>query len=118
MGREKMIEEMAVVGCKRNPQAHTTEECIICEFHGQCNAYRHAEDLIALGYRKIPDGAVVLTREELDNGITFNEVVKDIVRKETAREILKTLWDWKDRETTLQCDLYELAEKYGVEVDE
>lgn len=47
---------MAVIGCVRNPQAHTAEECAKCDFkQGQCNAYRHAEALYNAGYRKTPD---------------------------------------------------------------
>lgn len=47
------VEKMAVIGCVRNPQAHTAEECAKCDFkQGQCNAYRHAEALYNAGYRK------------------------------------------------------------------
>ena len=54
--KQEQIEEMAVIGCVRNPQAHTAEECAKCDFkQGQCNAYRHAEKLYNAGYRKIDD---------------------------------------------------------------
>ena len=54
----KEIEEMAVIGCVRNPQAHTAEECAQCDFkQGQCNAYRHAEALYDAGYRKVGSDA-------------------------------------------------------------
>lgn len=53
MNKQQQIEEMAVIGCVRNPQAHTAEECAKCEFkEGQCNAYRHAKALYDTGYRK------------------------------------------------------------------
>lgn len=53
MTKQEQIEEMAVIGCVRNPQAHTAEECAKCDFkQGQCNAYRHAEALYNAGYRK------------------------------------------------------------------
>ena len=53
MTEQEQIAEMAVIGCVRNPQAHTTEECLKCEFSdGCCNAYRHAEALYKAGYRK------------------------------------------------------------------
>ena len=56
MTKQEQIEEMAVIGCVRNPQAHTAEECAKCDFkQGQCNAYRHAEALYNVGYRKIDD---------------------------------------------------------------
>ena len=32
------VEELAVLGCVRNPQAHSKEECIKCEFkNNMCN---------------------------------------------------------------------------------
>lgn len=68
MTKQEQIEEMAVIGCVRNPQAHTAEECAKCDFkQGQCNAYRHAEKLYNAGYRKVPDWEVVLTPEERDD---------------------------------------------------
>ena len=56
MTKQEQIEEMAVIGCVRNPQAHTAEECTKCDFkQGQCNAYRHAEKLYDAGYRKVDE---------------------------------------------------------------
>ena len=56
MTRQEQIEKMAVIGCVRNPQAHTAEECAKCDFkQGQCNAYRHAEKLYDAGYRKVDE---------------------------------------------------------------
>ena len=58
MTKQEQIEEMAVLGCVRNPQAHTAEECAKCDFkHGMCNAYRHVEALYNAGYRKIDEFA-------------------------------------------------------------
>lgn len=57
MNKQEQIEKMAVIGCVRNPQAHTAEECAKCDFkYGQCNAYRHAEALYS----------VVISREEYE----------------------------------------------------
>ena len=54
MTKQEQIEEMAVIGCVRNPQAHTAEECAKCDFkQGQCNAYKHAKALYDAGYRKV-----------------------------------------------------------------
>lgn len=54
--KQEQIDEMAVIGCVRNPQAHTAEECAKCDFkQEQCNAYRHAEKLYNAGYRKIDE---------------------------------------------------------------
>ena len=53
---QEQIEEMAVIGCVRNPQAHTAEECSKCDFkQGMCNAYRHAEALYNAGYGDVSE---------------------------------------------------------------
>lgn len=96
------IEEMAVIGCARTPQAHTTEECTKCGFkNGQCNAYRHAEALYNAGYRKIPKDSVVLSREEQEKILTATEKrIKELkrqilqARNETAEKILKDFKLW------------------------
>lgn len=96
------IEEMAVIGCVRNPQAHTAEECAKCDFkNGQCNAYRQAEALYNTGYRKIPKDSVVLSREEQERILTATEKrIKELkrqilqARNETAEKILKDFKLW------------------------
>ena len=57
MTKQEHIAEMAVIGCVRNPQAYTAEECVKCDFNqGMCNAYRHAEKLYNAGYQKLKQG--------------------------------------------------------------
>ena len=98
----KQVEEMAVIGCVRNPQAHTAEECAKCDFkNGQCNSYRQAEALYNAGYRKIPKDSVVLSREEQERILTATEKrIKELkrqilqARKETAEKILKDFKLW------------------------
>lgn len=47
---QRKIASLAVLGCTRNPQAHSTEECLQCEFkHGMCNAYKHIKTIFDLG---------------------------------------------------------------------
>ena len=37
------VAELPVMGCYRNPQAYTTDECMSCEFKdGMYDAYKHA----------------------------------------------------------------------------
>lgn len=116
MNKQEQIEEMAVIGCVRTPQAYTAEECAKCGFkNGRCNAYRHAEALYNAGYRKIPEDSVVLSREEYEMlanqyknlEIKYsnlcdnyrlckdaNETLKQniiIIRKETAEKIFTEL---------------------------
>ena len=87
MTEQRQIEEMAVIGCVRNPQAHTAEECAKCDFkEGQCNAYRHAKALYDTGHRKVPENAVILTLEERD------KEMKEIARLNRVETELQELY--------------------------
>lgn len=136
MTRQEQIEEMAVIGCVRNPQAHTAEECAKCDFkQGQCNAYRHAEKLYNAGYRKTFTSDLASDTQK-----AFKEGYEK-ARKETAKEIFQKVVnicrkeeDFQDGTVNTQLEpLYfgimngcafirgevkELAEQYGVEVEE
>lgn len=126
--KQEQIAEMAVIGCVRNPQAHTTEECLRCDFkQGQCNAYRHAEKLYNAGYRKLPEGAVVLTKEECDNKVILNEdhferalnYEREKARKGTAKEILNRINEYNlDYNWDLKEEFKKLCKDYGVEVED
>lgn len=149
MNKQEQIEEMAVIGCVRNPQAHTAEECSKCDFkQGMCNAYRHAEALYNAGYRKIPENAVVLTKEKYDKLGLFEESVQeyksdngqlvlvkerktlqkystdvaDFIRKETAKEIFDKLnalmEQYHYKSTAWRNCANFIKETYGVEVEE
>lgn len=118
MEREKMIEEMATHICDFG-------DCKKCVLENKCNYFVMAKRLYSLGYRKIPDGAVVLTREEYEElkheqHLVFLDRVKLVsdaeekTRKETAREILRELSKVKYAGSDF-CSM--LAEKYGVEVE-
>lgn len=134
MTRQEQIEEMAVIGCVRNPQAHTAEECAKCDFkQGQCNAYRHAEKLYNAGYRKTFTSDLASDTQK-----AFKEGYEK-ARKETAKVIFQKVVnicrkeeDFQDGTVNTQLEpLYfgimngcafirgevkELAEQYGVEV--
>ena len=123
MDREKEIEEMRKIAndCDDHCGSPCTEyciECIIKKFYDN-------------GYRKIPDGAVVIhkdgkdrTEDELKWLVEHNAEV----RKETAREIFEYIekysikWDqYDENEYYEDLDVYDfkkfLKEKYGVEVE-
>lgn len=119
MTKQEQIAEMAVLGCVRNPRAHTTEECLKCEFSdGCCNAYRHAEALYNAGYQKAEE-----VRKETAKEIFYRVV--NICRKEI---------DFQDGTINTQleplyfgiingCDFVmdevkRLAKQYSVEVEE
>ena len=62
------------------------------------NPFEVAKAVVEEGYRKIPEGAVVLTREENEKWIDFLELNIKKARKETARELLDG-WEETDCET-------------------
>ena len=110
MNREEQIEEMAKIIDELYNVYDTT-------------AGEIAEGLYNTGYRKIPENAVVLTKEEYID-LSRNYVTEQIeqVRKETAKEILNELIDSSNKITFFDCrmalGLDKLAEQYGVEVEE
>ena len=146
--KQEQIAEMAVIGCVRNPQAHTAEECAKCDFkQGQCNAYRHAEELYNAGYRKTftsdlaSDTQKTKERNEikdimklLDKCVSLNPMCKsevasvlygnnyrkaEEVRKETAKEILSRIKLYAtDSKADLITLIDEIAEANNIEVKE
>ena len=101
MDKEKMIEEMAkdvkkilTTKCVLNAGGH----CEDCKYDNlgdkasDCLSVLVVDELTNQGYRKIPDGAVVLTKEqqdEIDKGIHDTYLAGRLDgSKETAREIL------------------------------
>lgn len=123
MTRQEQIEEMAVIGCVRNPQAHTAEECAKCDFkQGQCNAYRHAEALYNAGYRKV-DGfeecrkcpawsGTDCTRNPYTEGCLDDKVnlKNEIKRLEKENEQLKA-----KLEARLTCDFVKARQNYAMQ---
>lgn len=112
MTKQEQIAEMAVIGCVRNPQAHTAEECAKCDFkQGMCNAYRHAEALYDVGYRKVPDGAVVLPREDLTKE-PYNEFCKGCPNVRTRSSGITDCYaDYNCRQFTRYANLIENYEQ-------
>lgn len=142
MTDEKMIEEMARIICKETSNKGVCEKCgfkkhIQFGFVYQCAKFDNAKNIYDAGYRKISKGSVVLTDEEYsdylilqqnhefirekakklqeDNERLYKNIgkFKDIVRKETAREILDKVGK--------VCGDYQwfknLRKEYGVEVE-
>lgn len=98
--------------------------------------YTLQQHLYNLNYRKLPENAVVLTKEEyekklgemLDKGYAlsklFMEKVKQQARKETVRGLLKALkakqviCSPEEDNFVYMLDINELAKQHGVEVEE
>ena len=123
MTKQEQIVEMAVLGCIRNPQAHTAEECAKCDFkQGKCNAYRHAEKLYNAGYRKIDEfekcrkcpawSGTDCTRNPYTEGCLDDKVnlKNEIKRLEKENEELKA-----KLEARLTCNFVKTAQTHAVQ---
>lgn len=82
-----------------------------------------AENLYNKGYRKIGDDEIVVNKYEYADLKTFSDCAicehKEIVnaRRETAKEILQTLYNNNERPQFMEAYIKTLADKYGVEVE-
>lgn len=119
MTKQEQIEEMAVLGCVRNPQAHTAEECAKCDFkQGQCNAYRHAEKLYDAGYRKVDKDSVVLTRVDYEMLKSLYDTQKGAIMTSSIGDLpltiggLRKAVDEITRLNRVETELQELNAKY------
>lgn len=73
MSREEQIEEMTVEFAKINCNPKGCYNCNLCDEYGSlelsCEDYLYyrtmAETFYNAGYRKIPEGAIILTKEEI-----------------------------------------------------
>ena len=114
MTKQEQIEEMAKIVDEMYNVYTTTADDI-------------ADGLYNAGYRKIPENAVVLTKEEYID-LSRNYVTEQIeqVRKKTAKEILLLLgkgYDETEKTEFNNLQWYkefcrELKHRYGVEVKE
>ena len=130
MEREKMIEEMTTFlkccnhlcsECERAKQLSSVYGCI---------EFSISKTLYNAGYRKVPEGAVVLTKEECEHKVILDEdhferalnYEREKVRKETAKEILnmgKKLYEMAYHKSNAMPRLIEwIKVEYGVEIEE
>jgi hypothetical protein len=80
---DKQIEEMARVLC--SSWKHMYDSCEKCSEKLCCAYYNVAEELVDAGYRKIPEGAVVLTREEHQRYLAY-KIIEPKIRGCLDRE--------------------------------
>ena len=85
MSRDKQIEEMAKFVCNACEMGGGFDgECANGNDYKKCGISREtAEAMYNANYRQIPEGAIVLTRAEIDALTQYNEKVK----RQYAREI-------------------------------
>lgn len=102
---KKMIEEMAQVLCNRR--------CEDCELLGvSCGCKSYCTRLYNAGCRIIADDEIVIKKSERVNVIA--EEFEELVRKETAREILQIIKDEYEYIGDLERII---AKKYGIELE-
>jgi hypothetical protein len=121
MEKDKMVEKVCEKMCAvyYDDDGTCSLDGVLCRDDKQCVRRQNAKDLID---ELFPEGAVVLTKEEIKSGITYYDVVKDIIRKETAKEILDDIFS---DTYSIGGGLYELTsknkkmlyKKFGVEVE-
>jgi hypothetical protein len=95
MSKDKQIEEMARdIGWSRCTDCLAVDSCSECSVGvaNECVFKEIAEDLCKKGYRKVPEGAMILTRGELDALNKYQERFKGqdaeaVIASKVAREI-------------------------------
>ena len=132
MDKQKQIEEMAKVLDEYWGKHNTCPFDKNCPYLGgsvrfTCSDCMRANDIYNAGYRKIPEGAVVLTRERYEALLQEQKRLKEIVdripcgyelkektRKETAEKLLDKVDNESNGQTKAITDL--LRKEYGVKV--
>lgn len=133
--KQKQIEEMARVMCS-NSKAFS---CKACNWGAipNCKEHETATKLYNAGCRKIPEGSVVLSKEEYNallleqkrlremvDRIPCGYELKEKTRKETAREVFERVKDFFLNDCTIASDfnlfaeIDEIAKEFGVEAAE
>lgn len=130
MKNNEVIEKMAVLGCRRNPQAHTVNECINCEFkHGMCDVYRVAklifENFVVLSQEEFDEDYV--TKQDRDYWKNKTEILGNKLkqaRNEKAKEFYQSFINelmrgcGDDKEFWAVKLINKKAKQFGVEVEE
>jgi hypothetical protein len=103
------------------------EEFVLCGTLSNCGTKRcsrcFSKYLYEQGYRKIPEGSVVVSKqvweEHIEKREKANKIFEERIRKETAREILQELYEQIDEKTPkwVETQIKMKAKQFGVEVD-
>lgn len=112
MDKQKQIEEMAKETCWQQiypcgddrPFCFLTHEVCKCCEDNQCDHYEVCERIYNAGYRKIPENAVVLTREDYERlGLVaekfekrLEEVLTSYVPQSFIEEIIGKILEGKE----------------------
>ena len=132
MTKQEQINEMA--NC--NPCYERYGECPIKD-KATCTSWTRAVNQYEQGYRKIPEGSVVLTKEECEHKVILDDdhferalnYEREKARKDTAKAILNVLYfnlqNSVKGHIAKSNDYYnvmgriqQIAKNYGVEIEE
>lgn len=122
MNKQEQIEEMANYYCEYCKKQTGNKFCEHID-DKSCNIFFEAELFYNAGYRKIPENAVVLTKEEYID-LSRNYVGEQIeqARKKAVKEILSKLnalmEQYHYKSTAWRNCANFIKETYGVEVEE
>ena len=132
MTEQEQVEEIEEVICNMKEWAAHYYDEYGYEHEAFANCIGIAEAIYNAGYRKVPDGAVVLLIGKNNQALDEKTIVyfvkhNEQIRKETAREILneilfvESVEGWEENEQLVKFSnkivdkIEELANKYGVE---
>lgn len=132
MTKQEQIKEMGQIICERSKDGICLLDKASCD--GICGWTLQAQTIYNAGYRKVPEDAIVLTKEELDKLHIFDDEMFERIlnyerekgRKETAKEILILLGKGFDETKMTEFKnlpwyklfCRELKHRYSVEVKE
>ena len=135
MDKQKQIEEMAKETCGQQiypcgedrPFCFITHEVCNCCEDNQCDHYEICERIYNAGYRKIPEGAVVILDEEMEDfaeklaqSPQMQKVMQGLIKswqKETAEKFAESLKEkLKDNVSAENVDAFVDCKKYADEI--
>lgn len=110
MDKQNQIEEMARIICDNYNNGGCEIDGYVCNY--RCSNYVDCERLYNAGYRKIPEGAVVLSFEDL---VMRDEKIKTLCKRKTAEKFAERL---KSHPIAKTWFLYNADGKINVVIDE
>lgn len=116
-----------IIALDCNDVDHIAEEVAEKGYDLYASVFGNEIESLKRGIKELQDENAVLNRECNDYCAKIDQLqakhadlkrVNEAIQKATAQDILQQMWDWKDRGTPFIADIQELADRYGVEVEE
>lgn len=105
MNREKQKDKIIEILEEENSSLRNT----VGHLQDRINTYLEHIEMLKKNNRNVALSIIEINRTL--------KVIKQAAVKATAQDILQQMWDWKDRGTPFIADIQELADRYGVEVE-